>query len=141
MVAAYLLNYARNERELKTFCDGIARCLAPGGRFVTINMNPWLDFRAAPSYRQYGFETRVDGEIRPGSPLTWTFHLDDGPISIENYLLDGETYERALRAAGFSQVSWVNLRLSPNGRSNFPKDYWTTLLEAPPVIAIECLQS
>jgi len=137
-VAAYLLNYARSEQELLQMCAGVAGCLAPGGRFVTINMNPWLDFGAAPSYREYGFETRVDGEIRPGSPLTWIFHLDDGPISIENYLLDGKTYERALGATGFRRVRWIHLRVSPRGPSCTTEGFWNVLLESPPVIAIDC---
>ena len=55
-VAAYLLNYARDRGELGDMCKGIARCLRPGGRFVTVNCSPSLDFRVAPSYRKYGFK-------------------------------------------------------------------------------------
>ena len=44
-VAAYLLNYARDRDELDDMCKGIARCLRPGGRFVTVNSSPSLDFR------------------------------------------------------------------------------------------------
>jgi ubiquinone/menaquinone biosynthesis C-methylase UbiE len=47
-IAAYLLNYARDRDELGAMCDGIARCLRPGGRFVTVNSSPVLDFRTAP---------------------------------------------------------------------------------------------
>jgi ubiquinone/menaquinone biosynthesis C-methylase UbiE len=50
-VAAYLLNYARTREELQAMCDGIARSLKPGGRFVTVNTNPALDLTTAPSYR------------------------------------------------------------------------------------------
>jgi SAM-dependent methyltransferase len=137
-VAAYLLNYARDEPELRRMCEGVVRCLRPDGRFVTVNTNPWLDFRAAPSYRPYGFEASVPGEVREGSPLLWTFHLDDGPITIENYLLSGETYERALRAAGFGQVRWHRPRVSPGGASSRPEGFWAPLLDWPPIIAIEC---
>ena len=35
-VAAYLLNYARNRDELQSMCNGIARSLKYGGRFVTV---------------------------------------------------------------------------------------------------------
>lgn len=34
-VAAYFLNYAHDRAELNAMCGGIARCLKPGGRFVT----------------------------------------------------------------------------------------------------------
>ena len=69
-VAAYLLNYAHDRAELRAMCTGIARCLKPGGRFVTVNSNPACDFPAAPSYRKYGFETAVVGPFRDGAPIT-----------------------------------------------------------------------
>jgi SAM-dependent methyltransferase len=47
-VAAYFLNYAHDRAELSAMCSGIARCLKPGGRFVTVNCNPACDFPAAP---------------------------------------------------------------------------------------------
>ena len=71
VVAAYLLNYARDRQELAAMCRGIARCLKPGGRFVTVNSNPGLDFSAAPSFRKYGFETSVAGPFQEGAPITW----------------------------------------------------------------------
>src|SRR3954451_21660896 len=116
-VAAYLLNYARDRAELGAMCRGVARCLKPGSRFVTVNTNPALDFGTAPSYRKYGFETSVAGELREGTPITWTFHLDDGSFQVENYHLGVETHEEALRAAGFREVRWHQPRLSPQGES------------------------
>ena len=68
-VAAYLLNYARDRAELRAMCRSLARCLKPGGRFVTVNQSATLDFRSAPSFRAYGFETTATGEwnMRPRS--------------------------------------------------------------------------
>ena len=75
VVAAYLLNYSQNRGELRAMCDGIAHCLKPGGRFVTVNCNPALEFPSAPSYRKYGFETSVEGmcrkERRSGGLSIW----------------------------------------------------------------------
>ncbi|HUF91611.1 MAG TPA: class I SAM-dependent methyltransferase [Candidatus Limnocylindria bacterium] len=97
VVAAYLLNYGSTRAQLDAMCSSIARCLRPGGRFVTVNSNPALDFTAAPSYRQYGFETTVAGPWRAGAPITWTFFLEDGAFSIENYYLSVADHEDALR--------------------------------------------
>jgi ubiquinone/menaquinone biosynthesis C-methylase UbiE len=69
-VAAYLLNYAHNRDELQAMCDGIARSLREGGRFLTVNCNPALNFPGAPSYRKYGFETTVVGDWREELILT-----------------------------------------------------------------------
>ena len=137
-IAAYFLNYAHDRAELNAMCSGIARCLKPGGRFVTVNSNPACDFAAAPSYRKYGFEASVVGPFREGAPITWTFYLEDGPFSIENYFLDSEIHEAALRAAGFRDISWHQPILSPEGVSAYGRDYWSALLDHSPVIFIEC---
>ena len=137
-VAAYFLNYAHDRAELNAMCSGIAHCLKQGGRFVTVNCNPACDFPALPSYRKYGFETSVVGPLREGASITWTFYLEDGPFAVENYFLSVEIHEEALRAAGFRNVLWHQPKLSPEGVSAYGRDYWSALLDHPPMIFIEC---
>ncbi len=137
-VAAYLLNHARDRAELDAMCNGIARCLKPGGRFVTANCNPACDFPSAPSYRKYGFETSVVGAFREGAPITFTFYLEDGPFAVEDYFLGVQTHEEALRAAGFRDVRWHRPLLSPEGEAAYGRDHWSDLLDHPPLIFIEC---
>jgi ubiquinone/menaquinone biosynthesis C-methylase UbiE len=139
-VAAYLLNYARTREELQALCDGIARSLKPGGRFVTVNTNPALDLTAAPSYRKYGFETTAVGQWQEGTPILWTFHLEDGPFSIENYHLDAAAHEEAFERAGFSEVRWHSPALSPEALKDYDSDYWSPFLDVPPVAFIECIR-
>ncbi len=140
-VAGYLLNYARNRKELGDMCSSVARCLKPGGRFVTVNSNPALDFSKAPSYRSYGFETSVAGPWREGAPITWTFHLDDGrTFSIENYNLPVSAHDDALRAAGFRSIRWKRPRVAPDGESAHGRDFWKPFLDSPPITFIECLK-
>lgn len=136
-VAAYLLNYARDRAELQAMCDGVAACLRPGGRFVTVNANPGLNFSTAPSYRKYGFETTVRGPWREGTPVTWTFHLEDGPFDIENYWLDAAAHEAALRRAGFRQVRWHAPALAPEGSAGVDPGHWDDLLGHSPIAFIE----
>lgn len=137
-IAAYFLNYAHDGAELDAMCQGVARCLKPGGRFVTVNANPACDFSSAPSYRKYGFETSVVGAFREGAPVTWTFYLEDGRFDIENYFLGVETHEKALHDAGFRDVRWHQPMLSPDGAAAYGDDYWATLLAHPPITFIEC---
>lgn len=137
-VAAYLLNYAKTEEELLAMCRGVAQCLKPGGRFVAVNTNPAIDFRTAPSYRKYGFETSTSADLLPGTPITWTFFLEDGPFSIENYYLDVAAHERALRTAGFLEICWRQPLLSQQGSASFDDDYWCSFLLHPPMICLEC---
>ena len=137
-VAAYLLNYAHDRKELVTICRNVAKCLKPGGRFVAVNTNPCMDLRKAPSYRKYGVETSVPADLHEGSPITWTIHLSDGSFEIENYYLDRDCHEEAFRAADFREFQWHKPRVSPQGQAEFGRDYWTTFVEHPPVIFIEC---
>src|SRR5262245_35161408 len=133
VVAGYLLNYARDRKELRAMCGGIASALKPGGRFVAVNSSPALDFRKAPSYRQYGFETTVTGAWSEGAPITWTFYLDDGPFSIENYYLDVAIHEEALKEAGFRSVRWHTPRVASKGIEEEGEAFWEPFLTAPPV--------
>lgn len=140
VVAAYLLNYSRDRHELEAMCDGVARALKPGGRFVTVNCNPALAFPAAPSYRRYGFETSVPGEWREGAPIRWTFYLGDETFEIENYHLNVAIHETALRRAGFGQVRWHSPRLSADGAALHGVEYWSSFVDNPPVAFIECVK-
>ena len=139
-VAAYLLNYARNRNELQAMCNGIARSLKPGGRFVTVNCNPGLTFPTAPSFRKYGFETTVLGDWQEGAPIKWTFYLSDGPFDIENYHLNAAVHEAAFQEAGFSEVRWHTPKLSPEGTVENDQSYWSDLLDHPPITFIECIK-
>lgn len=139
VVAAYLLNYSRTREELDSMCRGIAGALAPTGRFVTVNCNPALSFPTAPSYRQYGFETGVVGMWQEGTPIKWTFYLNDGSFEVENYHLDVAAHEEAFRRAGFRDVRWHPARLSPTGLDAHAHDFWSIFLAHPPITFIECL--
>src|SRR5438876_9911549 len=140
VVAAYLLNYATNREELAAMLNCIARCLKSGRRFVTMNSNPAFDFPAAPSFRKYGFETRVPGAWREGAPFHWVFHLAEGALEIENYHLSVATHEEACRSAGFSSIRWHPPRLSPQAEAPCEAGYWTELLSQPLGICRECVK-
>jgi toxoflavin synthase len=139
-MAAYLLNYAHNREELQSMCDGIARSLRNGGRFLTVNCNPALNFPAAPSYRKYGFETTVVGNWQECAPITWRFYLDDGTFDIENYYLNVASHEAAFSQAGFREVRWHAPRLSPAGLVAKNREFWSSLLDYPPLTFIECFK-
>jgi ubiquinone/menaquinone biosynthesis C-methylase UbiE len=139
-VAAYLLNYAHNRRELQSMCDAVAGVVKPGGRFVTVNSNPACHFPTAPSFRKYGFDTDALGTWKEGCPVRWTFYLDQGPFDIENYWLDMAVHEEALRRAGFREVRWHRPEVSSEGVKDKGREYWAELLEHPPITFLECVR-
>ncbi len=139
--AAYFLNYAHDRRELQEMCAAVARCLKPGGRFVTVNSSPLLDFDPGRSYRQYGFEAKIHGGLREGAPIIWRIFLEDGTFfDIENYFLDKDIHEEAFHAAGFTKIIWHGPRLSPDGEIAFGRDFWKPFLDHPTIAFIECVK-
>jgi ubiquinone/menaquinone biosynthesis C-methylase UbiE len=119
--AAYLLNYARTADELAEMCRAIARCLKPGGRFVTANNNPAEPPSNFPAGRSYGYVKRLEGEPADGTPVIWEFFLEEGPFEVRNYILGVETMEAAFRAAGLRDVRWHPPQVSPEGLGDFPR--------------------
>jgi toxoflavin synthase len=140
VMAAYLLNYAHDRQELQAMCDGIARCLRAGGRFVTVNGSASLNFSTAPSYRKYGFQTTVAGPWCEGAPIGWTFLLENGEFTIENYHLDRAAHEAAFWAAGFREIRWHEPRVSPEGEAAFGPTFWNDFLAHSPITLIECIK-
>jgi len=140
VIAAYLLNYASTREELLEMCQGIARHLKPGCRFISVNDNPAQPREQFLSSRKYGFIKEVDGALGEGTPMTYTFYLDDGTFSIVNYRLSIATHEWAFQKAGFASVHWHPPRLAPQGETALGRDYWTTFLQQPPVTFIECVK-
>jgi ubiquinone/menaquinone biosynthesis C-methylase UbiE len=139
-LAAYLFNYAHDEDELLAMCRGAAGALKPGGRLVAVNSNPAFDFRRAPSYRKYGFETSLPNGFAHGAPICWRFFLRDGQFDIENYYLDVASHEQAFRAAGFREIRWHPPRLSAESGTGVPADHWAEFVEFPPIAFVECVK-
>jgi SAM-dependent methyltransferase len=138
VVAGYLLNYAPTREALLVMCQGVARCLKPGGRFVTVNNNPAQPPEDFGRSAKYGFVKGLAGELAEGAPVTYRFFLDGRALEITNYHLDVPSHEWALHRAGFGTVGWHPPQVSPAGERAYGKGYWNDFLEHPPVIFVDC---
>lgn len=136
VTAAYLLNYARTEEELETMCRTVGRALKPGGRFVTVNNNPSHSPSQFEATRKFGFIKSTQGELRPGSAITYTIFQDGGSFQFDNYYLSRRAHERALEAGGLRDVEWIEPKLSPEWDSE--PEYWNDFLVDPSVIFLQC---
>lgn len=127
---AWLLVYARTVDELDAMCRGIARRLRPGGRFVTFTTDTDIYFYEKLPYPKYGFTiTLMDKEAKPGSIIRWSGTLSNGePISVDNYYMPKDTYQESLEKAGFTEVTFHMLELSPEAGD---PDYWAEFLRYP----------
>ncbi len=142
VVAAYLLNYAQSREQLLGMCQAVARNLKPGGRFVAVNDYSELPVEAFGITRKYGFIKSVSGELREGTPITYTLFNDDGSsFHFDNYFLSRATYEWALQTAGLRDIRWHPPQLSLQGEAAFPAGYWSDFLAQPPVYFLECVRA
>jgi SAM-dependent methyltransferase len=133
--ASYLLNYARNENQLKSMCEAIAKHLKPGGRFVTINNNPHCPHPAI-SMRKYGFE-RIQTGLEEGDEVIYQLFSPDGShIDLINYHLEKSTHEKCFAETGFINLSWHNMEISPEGIQLFGDEHWHDMLKCEPVTGI-----
>ena len=138
-VSAWLLVYAHDREELAVMCRGLARQLRPGGRFVTFMTNPDLYAFDDVDYRKYGFTIGLEDKVHEGATILWTINLNDESIDIENYYLPKQAYTSALENAGFRDVVFHSLSLSPDATG--AAAYWAKILKDPPAIMIEAIRA
>ena len=138
VTAAYMLHYASDAQVLQAMCRRIASQLKPGGRLVAINENPEQAAEDYTGYTQYGFNKSVQPPRKEGSAITYAMVSGRSMIRFNAYYYSRATYESALRAAGFSEISWRPLVLAPAGVTECGEAYWQEYLANPPVVGLEC---
>jgi SAM-dependent methyltransferase len=136
--AAYLLHYARDVAELERMCRSVARQLPVGGRFVAINENPDQPEERYRGYLRYGFSKTVVSPRREGSPITYAMVSGRELFRFEAYHYERETYERALAAAGFTDIRWHALSLDPAGVAALGEAWFAEYLGNPPIVGLSC---
>lgn len=141
-VAAFLLVYARDCAELAAMCAGVASRVRPGGRFVTITVNPAIcHFDPTPDFRKYGFDLRLEETVYEGAPMNFSVLLPDATLEIENYYLPVDAYREQLRTAGFSSVAVHGLSVPADAMSGYPPGFWDELLAHPVYIVLDCVRA
>lgn len=142
VACAYLMVYARSRAELARMCAGVASRVRPGGRFVTINVNPELyHYAPRPDYRKYGFEIRLEEHAYEGAPIDFTVLVDDSGLHIQNYYLPSEAYRAELEAAGFIDVALHHPEVPPDAVAAHEPGFWDEMVDRPVFSLIDCVKS
>ena len=115
--------------------------LRPGCRFLTINDNCGLGASwPAEDSERYGI--RWDAPARPlkdGDPMLITLLYGAKQVTFTIQYFSRETYEWALKEAGFRAVHWHDLLLPPDMEPDGGREFWTPCLERKAFALIECL--
>lgn len=137
VTAVQLLGYAEDITTTERMCRNAHRSLRPGGEFFVLNQSP--DFRFdGPPLDKYGFRCELTGEEAETGPQVRITALLDPPVSFVANRPRREVYDMCLRAAGFSEVTWVPLTVSETGVREFGADFWADLHINPPLEMLRC---
>jgi SAM-dependent methyltransferase len=129
VLAAYLLHYAPTKESLFAMCRNVRASLAPGGRFVTIAVNPDINLTDPAYYLPYGFQ--VSGGEVDGAALTLEIVLPGMEMKLNAHRWTRESYESALREAGFVDIEWLQPKCDALGIEIFGEEFWTAYLAQP----------
>jgi toxoflavin synthase len=115
VLAAFLLVYAQNEKMLYKFVKNAYASLKPGGRFIGIDRNHARNAEHIPTLRKYGYNVVYDKDkFEEGDIIKILIRNDELGIDFEihNYYHSKETYQRAFKRAGFTDLKWTPLQIS-----------------------------
>ena len=117
VVASYVLSYPKSLEEATAYCKAMASHLRKGGRLVGFNNNPFEVYNGE-RYEKYGFRKVMESSKEGAEVVYWVKGMTD---PIVNFHLKPETYEKAFRDAGFSELQWKKVLLAPSEKGN---PYW-----------------
>ncbi|MGY0466346.1 class I SAM-dependent methyltransferase [Kitasatospora sp. cg17-2] len=136
-VAVQLFNYAEDVATVERMCRNIHRSLASGAEFFAFGQHP--DYRFdGPSLAKYGFLCESLGEDTAIGPRVRITALLDPPISFVANPPGREVWERSLRAAGFTGITWVPLEISAAGLREYGEEFWDDYAANPPLTMLRC---
>ena len=133
VLAAYLLHYAPSVAVLRRMCQRLANVLQPGGRLVALVENPDQTVADYAGYAAWGFDKLAAEPRAEGSRISYSLVAGRQMIRFDTWYYSRETYERALRDAGFSAIAWHPLELDPGAEG---ADYYADYLRNPPVLGL-----
>ncbi|MEV0447153.1 class I SAM-dependent methyltransferase [Streptomyces sp. NPDC050600] len=136
-VAVQAFNYADDVATIERMTRAIHRSLAPGAEFFVFTQNP--EFRlGGETLAKYGFRCEPVGDENEVGPHIRLTALLDPPISFTAHPPRRDVFEDTLQAAGFTDVTWVPLEISPAGIKEYGEDFWQVFNDNPALTMLRC---
>jgi SAM-dependent methyltransferase len=128
VTGVWLLNYAGTVTNLQRLVRDVHARLRPGGRFVSITINPDYDLGRS-NMTKYGIEVLADDPTGDPPKLVGRFMTDppSEPVVVDHWSRD--VYERAFGEAGFTSLDWEPYRLAGDLLAEHGEPYWHDLLD------------
>ena len=140
VVAFSVLSLAPTREKLLNACQTIIMNLKPGGRFITVGLNPEQDPETYPLSEKYGFKIWSSAPVEEGAVIRSSIPVDEQEIFFEDYYFTQATYEWALQTAGFQEIRWHDPVVSPEGLEIFGQAFWQDFINYRMSIYLECVK-
>ncbi|MGW7519512.1 class I SAM-dependent methyltransferase [Streptomyces sp. NPDC054796] len=133
VLAVYVLPYATRYQELVAMCRTAGEALRPGGRLLTLPVNP--DFHPDPGYyAPYGFRLSAEAPREDGSPVGLHLRFGRHDAHVTARYWTRPTLEKALSEAGFTGHTWRAHQVSPESVGD---PFFQPYLDVPHAAVIE----
>lgn len=140
--AVQLFHYATSMEKFNAICKNIYDNLKPGGWFVSVGFSPFTN-PGIPSMKKYGMVLQVDESVRDGDLITGQIFLEDTDeptLEITHHYWNHRTYERCLRNAGLTEITWHLADVSNEGIEIYGDTFWKDFLDYPFFIGLTCVR-
>jgi 2-polyprenyl-3-methyl-5-hydroxy-6-metoxy-1,4-benzoquinol methylase len=138
VTAVYLFPYASTEQTITLMAQAIYENLKPGGRFVSITLNPTLTETDLKRYPPYGVSFRAEAALQNGTAMKATINLPHSSFELSNFYWRQDMYESIFRQVGFQEITWRRMEVSEAGINALGEDYWQMFLTKPYSVILEC---
>jgi ubiquinone/menaquinone biosynthesis C-methylase UbiE len=140
VTASLLLHYASTKDELLRMCQTAYNNLRSGERFLAVNNDPRSKGPdPSDAFKKYGYRNvEFPKSLQDGSIIKITLAAGEEQYQFDNYYYSLETYEWALRTAGFETIDWHRLMIPPEIEQEDGRAFWEFFLEKSHIIILEC---
>jgi hypothetical protein len=140
VTAVSLFPYASTKQILRAMCQTIYDNLRPGGKLVSITLNPHIS-ESLDIYEQYGLRMIAEDGLKDGVSFIAIINLPGGSIKLSTYYWTQAAYEEALQSVGFEEITWRPYQVSEEGVAAYGEEYWQDFLARPYTLIVECQKS
>lgn len=131
-VSVLVLLYATDKDNLRDIFRYAKESVAESGSFISITFNPNYKRLGEVVYNRR-FSRTEDGKMQVD------FLGDDGSARISAKFSDfsADDYENAAREAGFTNIEWIDLRITPEGKKSKNEEFWQGYEDDCPYIGLK----
>ncbi|WP_340617428.1 class I SAM-dependent DNA methyltransferase [Xenorhabdus entomophaga] len=127
VIAAFLFHYAESTEELETMFQAAAEHLKPSGKLIAYMASP--DYRLeSGNCENYGFKILSEEPWKNGFRHQAEF-LSTPPSPFTFYRWSRESYEKALKKAGFDHFRWQKPTVLDSDLVRYPQGFWDNYLQ------------